>query len=156
MESTPAIDAVVAAGVTHDVVRIDPPARSVEEAAAREGLPPERKIKTLVVRRAADDYLFVLVPGPRVLDWARLRDHLGVSRLSLPDADEARRVTGYARGTITPFGSLRALPVVADLLVDVPDIVSIGGGAHGVAIHLRGHTLLAALGAEVSGVTRSA
>ena len=42
------------------------------------------------------------------------------------------------------------------LIVDVPDIVSIGGGAHGVAIHLRGHTLLAALGAEVSGVTRSA
>ena len=48
-------------------------------------------MRTLVVRRGEDDYLFVLVPGMRALDWAKLRSHLGINRVSLPDADEATR-----------------------------------------------------------------
>jgi prolyl-tRNA editing enzyme YbaK/EbsC (Cys-tRNA(Pro) deacylase) len=47
------------------------------------------------VRRGAGDYVFVLVPGGREIDWKKLRAHLGVSRLSLPDAEEARAATGY-------------------------------------------------------------
>ena len=35
--------------------------------------------------------------------------------MSLPDAAAALEVTGYQRGTITPFGSLTACPVVADV-----------------------------------------
>ena len=46
------------------------------------------------------------IPGRR-FDWPKLRAHLGVSRMSLPDADEAKAVTGYVRYTITPFGSTR-------------------------------------------------
>ncbi len=67
-----------------------------------------------MIRRAADDYVFVLVPGGRQIDWPKLRAHLGVKRLSLPDADEARAATGYERGTITPFGASHAWPVIAD------------------------------------------
>ena len=53
----------------------------------------------------------MLVPGGRRFDWPKVRAHLGVKRLSLPDADEAHRVTGYERGAITPFGASRAWPV---------------------------------------------
>ena len=42
-----------------------------------------------------------------LISWPKLRGHLGVKRLSLPDADEALAVTGYVRYTITPFGSTR-------------------------------------------------
>ena len=68
-----------------------------------------RSLRTIVVRRGEDDYVFVLVPGGRRFDWPKLRAHLGVSRLSLPDADEARAATGYERGAITPFGATRGL-----------------------------------------------
>jgi Aminoacyl-tRNA editing domain len=44
-------------------------------------------VKTLVVRCGEDDFLFVLVPGDRVVSWPKLRALLGVSRLSLPDAE---------------------------------------------------------------------
>ena len=53
----------------------------------------------------------VVVPAGRRFDWAKLRGHLGVRRLTLPDADEARDVTGYERYTITPVGSTRAVRV---------------------------------------------
>ena len=107
----------------------------------------------MVVRRADDDYVFVLVPGDRVIDWPKLRDELGERRLSMPEADEAKAVTGYERGTITPFGSERALPVIADERLG-DGTVSIGGGAHGVSITVDGAALLEVLRATRTDVTK--
>ena len=106
-ETTPAVDDARARGVAHRVVRTEA-ASSAEESASMQGIPLGALLRTIVVRRGEDDYLFVLVPAGRRFDWPKLRGHLGVSRLSLPDADEAQRVTGYVRYTITPFGSSRA------------------------------------------------
>jgi prolyl-tRNA editing enzyme YbaK/EbsC (Cys-tRNA(Pro) deacylase) len=112
-------------------------------------------LRTIVIRRAVDDYVFVLVPGGRQIDWPKLRAHLGVKRLSLPDADEAKAATGYERGTITPFGATRDWPVIADGAVRGFDLVAIGAGAHGVNLHVETSALLEALGADVVDVSRS-
>jgi len=118
-----------------------------------QGIPLGALLRTIVVRRGQDDYLFVLVPAGRRFEWPKLRAHLGVSRMSLPDADEAQRVTGYVRYTITPFGSTRAWPVIADAAILAQPIVAIGGGARGVNLHLSPSDLVAALGADVVDVT---
>lgn len=149
---TPAIVALRDAGVAHDVV-VTQPANSPEESAELQGIELGQLIRTIVVRRGDDDYLFVLVPGGRRFDWPKLRNHLGVKRISLPDADEARAVTGYERGAITPFGSTRAWPVIADASIHDVDTIAIGGGRRGVNIHLRPADLVAALSAEVVDVT---
>lgn len=125
---------------------------SLAEAAAARGVEPKDIIKTLVIRRAEDDFLFVLVPGDREISWPKLRAVLGVNRVSLPDATTARDVTGYERGTITPFGSTRAWPVLADATV-AGRIVSIGVGEHGVAATVAGDGIIAALAAQVADVT---
>jgi Cys-tRNA(Pro)/Cys-tRNA(Cys) deacylase len=152
---TPAIREVEATGVAYRVVRTERPG-SAEESAALQGIEVGQLIRTIVVRRAADDYVFVLVPGGRQIDWPLLRAHLGVSRLSLPDQEEARDVTGYERGTITPFASATAWPVVADAtLVDL-GVVAIGAGAHGVNLHVYPTDLIRLLHADVADVTRSA
>jgi Cys-tRNA(Pro) deacylase len=150
--TTPAIEAIVAAGVPHRVIRTER-AGSAEEAAALQGIPLGALLRTIVVRRGEDDYLFVLVPAGRRFDWPKLRAHLGVTRLSLPDADEAQRVTGYIRYTITPFGSTRAWPVLADASIREQPVVSIGGGVRGVNIHLSPEALVRALDATVVDVS---
>jgi Cys-tRNA(Pro)/Cys-tRNA(Cys) deacylase len=104
--STPALAAAEAVGLTHRVIRHGP-VHSLAEAARARGVAPADVVKTLVVRRGEDDFLFVLVPGDRVISWPKLRALLGVSRLSMPDAEVARQATGYERGTITPLGSVR-------------------------------------------------
>ena len=146
--STPALDALAAVGTPHRVVRTER-AGSAEEAAALQGIPLGALLRTIVVRRAEDDYLFVIVPAGRRFDWPRLRTHLGVRRLTLPEADEARDVTGYERYTITPLGSSRPWPVIVDAAVMSQPIVSIGGGAFGVSAHLAPDDLVTALDAEV-------
>lgn len=126
--------------------------RSLTEAARARGVDPRDVVKTLVVRRGDDDYVFVLVPGDRVVSWPKLRAALGVSRLSLPDAGQARDATGYERGTITPFGSTTAWPVVADARIAGRQ-VTLGAGGHGVAVAVAADDVVRALGATVSDVS---
>ena len=149
---TPAIAAIEAAGIPHRVVRTER-AGSAEESAALQGIELGALLRTIVVRRGDDDYLFVLVPAGRRFDWPKLRAHLGVRRMTLPDADEARDVTGYERYTITPFGSSRAWPVILDASAAGFERVSVGGGAFGVNLHLAPADLVRHLGAEVVDVS---
>jgi Cys-tRNA(Pro)/Cys-tRNA(Cys) deacylase len=154
LATTPAIEAAARSGVAHAVVRTRP-ATSAEESAAFQGIELGDLLRTIVVRRGEDDYLFVLVPGGRRFDWPKLRTLLGVTRLSLPDADEAREVTGYERGAITPFGASRAWPVMADASIVGRPRVAIGGGARGVNIHIAADDLIRATRATVVDVTVS-
>src|SRR5918996_5137668 len=149
---TPALAALDGSGLHFRVVQTRP-ASSAEESAELQGLELGALLRTIVVRRGADDYLFVLVPGGRRFDWPKLRAYLGVSRLSLPDAEEARAVTGYERGAITPFGATRAWPVVIDAAALDRPLVAIGGGKRGVNLHLAPQDLVTHLGAGVVDVS---
>jgi Cys-tRNA(Pro) deacylase len=145
-----AIAAARALGLEFTVTRHGP-VRSLAEAAAARGVAPSAVIKTMVVRITDDDYRFVLVPGDREIAWPKLRSLLGVSRLSMPDAQTAHRATGYERGTITPLGSTHPWPVVADAAMT--GRVSLGGGAHGVALTVEADDVVRLLGATVADVT---
>ncbi|HSE07771.1 MAG TPA: YbaK/EbsC family protein [Nocardioidaceae bacterium] len=148
--SSLAIGAADSLGISYTVKRHGP-VRSLEEAAAARGVTPAAVVKTIVVRLTDEDFRFVLVPGDREIAWPKLRALLGVSRLSMPDAETARKVTGYERGTITPLGSTTAWPVVAD--EHMTGTVSVGGGAHGVALQVEASELVTALDATVADVT---
>jgi Cys-tRNA(Pro) deacylase len=151
---TAAIEAIRARGIPHRVVRTER-ASTAEEAARFQGIETRQLLRTIVVRRGDDDYLFVLVPAGRRFDWPKLRELLGVRRMTLPDADEAKAVTGYQRYTITPFGSSRPWPVVVDASVATEPVASIGGGALGVNLHLAPADLIAALEARVADVSQA-
>ena len=151
MAERDALDALDAMGLDYRVIRHGP-VRSLAEAAAARGVEPADVVKSIVVRRADDDFLFVLVPGDRTVAWPKLRTLLGVSRLSMPDAATARDVTGYERGTITPFGSSRPWPVVADKRLRGRHI-TLGAGDHGVAVAVDADAALDALQAQVADVT---
>jgi Cys-tRNA(Pro)/Cys-tRNA(Cys) deacylase len=148
-----ALAAADALGLSYEVTRHGR-VRSLPEAAAARGVEPAAVIKTIVVRLSDDDYRFVLVPGDREIGWPKLRALLGVNRLSMPDADTARAVTGYVRGTITPLGSTTAWPVVADEAM--AGTVSLGAGGHGIAINVDATELVEALNATIADVTEPA
>jgi Cys-tRNA(Pro) deacylase len=149
-QSGRALAAADALGLVHDVTRHGP-VRSLAEAAAARGVEPHQLVKTMVVRVSEDQHVFVLVPGDREIAWPKLRALLGVNRLTMASADAAYEVTGYVRGTITPLGSRAPLPVVAD--ASVTGRISLGGGAHGVALTVDAADLVTALAATVADVT---
>jgi Cys-tRNA(Pro) deacylase len=143
MSEQRALSAMEQAGLDVRVLRHGP-VRSLAEAAEARGVTPAAVVKTLVVRRGEGEHLFVLVPGDRSISWPKLRTVLGVHRVSMPDAAAALAATGYERGTITPFGSTTAWPVVADQRL-VGHEITLGAGAHGVAVALEADAAFAAL-----------
>jgi Cys-tRNA(Pro) deacylase len=145
-----AVRAVEAAGIPYEVTRHGP-VSSLAEAAALRGVAPRQIVKTLVLRRAAEDFVLVLVPGDRTFSWPKLRALLGTSRLSMPDAAGAQAATGYERGTITPFGSTTAWPVIVDS--SISGRISLGGGAHGVAITVDTADAVRVLGAQLADIS---
>jgi Cys-tRNA(Pro) deacylase len=148
--SARALAAADALGLAYEVSRHGP-VRSLPEAAAARGVEPHQLVKTMVVRVSERDHVFVLVPGDREIAWPKLRALLGVNRLTMATADAAFELTGYVRGTITPLGSLTPLRVVAD--ASLAGRISLGGGAHGVALTLDADELVATLDATVADVT---
>jgi prolyl-tRNA editing enzyme YbaK/EbsC (Cys-tRNA(Pro) deacylase) len=87
-----------------------------------------------------------------VISWPKLRALLGVNRLAMPDAATAKEATGYERGTITPFGSRTAWPVIADERMR-GRTVNLGAGERGVGLQVRADDAVAALHARWADVT---
>jgi Cys-tRNA(Pro)/Cys-tRNA(Cys) deacylase len=92
------------------------------------------------------------VPGGRKISWPKLRAVLHVNKLQLPDASVAFAATGYERGTITPFGSTTAWPVIADTTV-AGRTVSMGAGEHGYSLFVDADALIAGFDATLADIT---
>lgn len=151
-EDAPGIIDLQCRGIDHRIIHPGH-VTSVEEAAQACGVRPEQVVKTLVVRRGDGDYVLVLVPGDRSISWPRLRALLGVKRLSLADADDARSVTGYERGTITPLGL--DLPVIADERIGGCEI-TLGTGQRDTVVAVNADDIVTAYAAIVADVTSDA
>ncbi|GAB3150452.1 YbaK/EbsC family protein [Microbacterium neimengense] len=134
-------------------VRERPEARSLPEAAELLGISAVDIVKTLVVKRSDDTFLFALIPGDRAIAWPKLRQLVGVNKLKLPDADVALAATGYERGTIVPLGSTTAWPVFADESIRGRRI-ALGAGAHGFSLFVDADALLQALDATVADISQ--
>ena len=127
-------------------------ASSLEEAASIMGISPADIVKSLVVKRSDDTFLFALIPGDKQIAWAKLRAVVGVNKLQLPDKEVALEATGYERGTITPLGSTTAWPVFADASI-VGKRVSLGAGEHGLSVFVEADDLIAAFDATVADIS---
>jgi Cys-tRNA(Pro)/Cys-tRNA(Cys) deacylase len=134
-------------------IRERPAARSLPEAAELLGLQPADIVKTLVVKRSDDTYLFALIPGDRAISWPKLRAVVGVNRLQLPDPDRALAATGYERGTIVPIGSTTDWPVYADRDI-LGRRIAMGAGAHGYSLFVDADALIAAYDATVDDISQ--
>lgn len=136
-------------------LRERPAAKSLPEAAALLGLQPADIVKTLVVKRSDDTFLFALIPGDRAISWPKLRAVVGVNKLQLPDPETALAATGYERGTIVPIGADGDWPIFADTDI-VGRRIAMGAGAHGYSLFVEADDLIAAYGATVADISQPA
>ncbi len=118
--ATPAVAALVAAGVPHEVLqyRHDPRSESFGEEAVKElaqagGLAPAQILKTLVVALPKGLGVAVL-PVPSKLSLKAAAAALGAAKATMADPADAQRSSGYVVGGISPLGQRKALPTVVD------------------------------------------
>lgn len=119
---------------------------SLEQAAEERSQRPDQIVRSILFRLAQDDYLMVLVAGPRQVDWKALRRYVGQSRLTMAAAEEVRLVTGYEIGAVSPFALPRPIRVLIDESVFQEGEISIGSGVRNTTVILTSADLLRALG----------
>lgn len=144
-EPPPVSSALTELNVEHRVFRHPGPVRSLEQAARERGQEPGQVVRSLLFRISAGRFIMVLIAGAQQVDWRALRSHLDESRLTTASREEVLRITGYELGAVAPFGLSRAVPVLVDASVLIPEELSIGSGVRGVTIILKRDDLLRAL-----------
>lgn len=143
---TPAVRALVAAGVPHTLRPYPHDPRSDlgfgAEAAAALGVDPERVLKTLVAD--VDGRLAVaVVPVTARCDLKALAAALGGRRATMAEPAAAQRATGYVVGGISPLGQRTRLPTVLDAASAEHPTVLVSGGRRGLDVELAPQDLVA-------------
>jgi Cys-tRNA(Pro)/Cys-tRNA(Cys) deacylase len=118
--ATPALAALLAAGVPHEVVKYSHDSRersfgveAVQALTAAGGIAAEQIYKTLIIA-VPDGLAVAIVPASSKLSLKAAAAALGVAKASIAEPAAAQRVTGYVVGAVSPFGQRASLPTVVD------------------------------------------
>lgn len=143
---TPVGRALEALGVPFREFSHEGPVRSLEQAAEERGQRPEQVVRSILFRLAQDEYLMVVVGGPKQINWKALRHVVGHSRMTMATPDEVRAVTGYEIGAVGPFALAQPVRIFLDESVMREEEISLGSGVRGTAVILTAADLARTLG----------
>jgi Cys-tRNA(Pro)/Cys-tRNA(Cys) deacylase len=135
--ATPALAALVAAGVPHEVVKFDHDSRArsfgveaVHALTSDGGIAAGQILKTLVIA-VPDGFAVAILPAPSKLSLKAAAAALGVTKASIAEPAAAQRATGYVLGAVSPFGQRATLPTVVDSGALAWDTVYCSAGRRG-------------------------
>jgi Cys-tRNA(Pro)/Cys-tRNA(Cys) deacylase len=153
MAATRAIDVLERAGVeytVHSYVLAGESELSYGEAVAAElGADPQRVFKTLVAAVDGEPVVAV-VPVAGELSLKALAKLRAGKKARMADPTDARRLTGYVVGGISPFGHRKRLPVVVDSAARRQETVFVSGGKRGLQVEVKPADLIRLTGARVA------
>ncbi|MEB3982208.1 Cys-tRNA(Pro) deacylase [Mycobacterium sp. 663a-19] len=109
MAATPAIAALVKAGVPHEVLHFD----VVTDLSDSGDFAPEQVFKTLIIALPRE-LAVAIVPVPSKLSLKAAAATLAVAKATMAEPAAAERSTGYVVGGISPFGQRKPLRTVLD------------------------------------------
>ena len=111
--------------------------QSLEQAAQERGQRPEQVIRSILFRLSADQFVMVLTPGSQQISWPALRQHLGISRISMASPEEVLERTGYLHGAVSPFGLPAPIRILIDQGVFAEEEISIGSGVRNSTVIMK-------------------
>jgi len=124
-----------------------------EAVAASLGVDPRRLFKTLVA--TVDGRPVVgIVPVSGRLSLKKLARAAGGKHADMADPAEAKRLTGYVVGGISPFGQQRRLATFLDVSAIEHDTILVSAGRRGLQVEIAPGDLVActdAVVAEIAG-----
>ncbi len=145
-----AIASADATGMPYEIVHIDPTFADTAAFCAEYGYTPEASANCILVasREETPQVAACLVLATTRLDVnRRVRQLMGVRKLSFASAELTVGRTGMQIGGVTPFGLDPSIPLFADQRIAELEHVIVGGGSRSVKLLVR-PTALVAIGAS--------
>ena len=129
-----------------------------DEVVEKLGFAPERVFKTIIVALDGNgkNLCGAIVPVTGLTDLKQVAKAAGAKKAAMADPKEAERATGYVTGGISPVGHKKRIPLLLDAqALDHPTIM-VSGGKRGLEIELSAKDLMAATGATMAAIHKSA
>ena len=145
-EQPPASIALETLNIPHRVFRHENQLMSFEQAAAERNQRPEQIVRSILFQIRPGEFVMVLVAGREQVDWRKLRQFVGRSRVRMATEEEVLEVSGYRVGTVSPFGLKTELKILIDESVLREEEISLGSGSRQMAILMKSADLRHALG----------
>ena len=145
-DKPPASVALDGLGIPHYIFFHEGTVTSFEQAARERGQSESQVVRSILFQIRPEEFVMVLVAGPAQVDWKKLRQLVGRSRIRMATEDEVLEITGYRVGTVSPFGMKNQVRVLIDASVIKEEEVSVGSGVRNTAIMMRSADLQRALG----------
>lgn len=147
------VTALAEAGVRTEVREFAASTRTAEDAANALGTTVGQIVKSLVFL-AGDRPILVLVSGVNRADTAKLQA-LVDAEITRANADDVRRITGYAIGGVPPFGHLTFLTTYLDRDLLQYEEVWAAAGTPNAIFAITPHDLLRITAAQVADVAEA-
>ncbi|GFG97404.1 aminoacyl-tRNA deacylase [Mycobacterium timonense] len=161
MAATPAIAALVKAGVPHEILTFDHDrqqqsfgAEAVDALTAAAGIEPGQIYKTLIIA-VPDGLAVAIVPATARLSLKAAAAALGVAKASMAEASVAERTTGYVVGAVSPFGQRKRLRTVIDSSALGWERVFCSAGRRGWEVAVAPKDLIRLTGAITADISRT-
>ena len=145
-EQPPASIALETLNIPHRVFQHEHQLMSFEQAAAERNQRPEQIVRSILFQIRPGEFVMVLVAGREQVDWRKLRQFVGRSRVRMATEEEVLEVTGYRVGTVSPFGLKTELKILIDESVLREEEISLGSGSRQMAILMKSADLRQVLG----------
>lgn len=146
LNKPPADIALEGLGIPHRLFSHEGTVTSFEQAARERGQRESQVVRSILFQIRPEEFVMVLVAGPAQVDWKKLRQLVGRSRVRMATEDEVLEITGYRVGTVSPFGMKNQVKVMIDKSVLAEEEISIGAGVRNMAIIMNTTDLRRALG----------
>jgi Cys-tRNA(Pro)/Cys-tRNA(Cys) deacylase len=154
---TPATRALERAGVSFALhaYDYDPDAGKIGLHAAQSlGVAANAMLKTLIVRVDGQPACVVL-PSDREASMKKVAAAFAAKSAEMAKPTDAKRITGYRIGGVSPFGQKKQLATVIDASALAHPAVFVNGGQRGLQIELEPIHLVRALGAQTADIVQN-
>lgn len=107
-----------------------------KEAAYKLETAQEQVFKTLVVITDIQELCVGIVPVSCKLSLKTMAKVLGVKKVSMADAKDVEKTTGYVLGGVSPLGQKKRLKTVIDVSATKFDTIFVSAGKRGLEVEL--------------------
>jgi Ala-tRNA(Pro) deacylase len=115
------------------------PAFTSQEIAAAAHISGKQLAKTVIVK-IGNDFAMVVVPGNNQINFARLRQSVGIEQIDLAaETDFKLKFPGCEVGAMPPFGNLFDMTVYAANSLSKQEHILFNAGSHSELIQLSFH-----------------
>jgi Cys-tRNA(Pro)/Cys-tRNA(Cys) deacylase len=124
-----------------------------EEAVIKLKLDKNRVFKTLLVELTPKELVVCVIPVSKQLSLKNVANAFKVKKAQMADKDEAKKVTGYLLGGISPIGQKKRLKTLIDESAFIYDTIYVSGGKRGLDLELNPKEIISLLGAKNFGIS---